>query len=346
MSSAAGLNCASCDEQQSFFFSCDSCEELVESSNASSSERVWYCDFCVVQHTKKGHSVKNFKGHSPLVCSEHKIVHSEFCQTCDVTFCLKCFGEHREHKLRSAKERANELRKEIFEILTDFEMSEKPLQSRKRSADDRNDKDELVELVTREADELKETLIERIDKTYTDHQGKLVDVIAEIGNLQQQARNVLSLDNCELIHNFKQLCVISAQFKTHRDFVMSGSFPNKDQATAELEKCFQSFKQTVLLNLQPNLAINGDDHSRGKTVMKIGNRNSGSDVENVKFEFYSSVSSESRFLPPLCYRLLVSADVIFIQKISKPILDGRIGSGKQITCRPCRKPVKKFFLSH
>ena len=221
--------------------------------------------------------------------------------------------------------------------MTDFEISDKPLQ-----ADDRNDEDELVELVTRETEELKQILIERIDKMYKDHQEKLVDFIGRIGDLQQQGRNVLSL-----IHNFKQLCVLSAQLKTNRDFVTSWSFPNKDQATAELEKHFQIFKQTILVNLpnlvnSSNLAINYMDHSREKKAMKLWNPNSGSDVKNDMFEFYSSVGDS--FTDPLCYRLILSAEVLLIQKTNEPILDGRIESGIQIASRPFRKLVKKFFF--
>ena len=84
------------------------------------------------------------------------MLHSLYCKTCDVTFCSKCTSDHSKHELGSSAQRACEIRKELFEILTESEKNEKPLRVKKES---------VIEQKVRhssEQDKLKDTFIKEV----------------------------------------------------------------------------------------------------------------------------------------------------------------------------------------
>ena len=47
------------------------------------------------------------------------------------SFCPKCLGKHSKHEMGSLDERAIEIRKEVFSMLTTLERNEKPLREKK-----------------------------------------------------------------------------------------------------------------------------------------------------------------------------------------------------------------------
>ena len=63
--------------------------------------------------TKVGHKIRNLKGQEPLVCSEHKIVKSEYCQTCDVPVCFKCLPKHGKHEPNPLEPKASNRKRKI-----------------------------------------------------------------------------------------------------------------------------------------------------------------------------------------------------------------------------------------
>ena len=121
MSSAAVVKCISCEEKDSKCYSCDYGEKLNEFSNASSSVRV-------VQHIQKGLTVKNNKGHLPLVFL--LAILSTVISVMLLIFCLKCLREHRSHLLRRVEERINEVVNGVSTTLTVSETSDKPSSSK------------------------------------------------------------------------------------------------------------------------------------------------------------------------------------------------------------------------
>ena len=119
-------SCTSCLFEKSNFslYLCESCIE--EQSKDSNSNLM--CEDCIVPHIRKNHTVIDSKGNKPLICSAHSFVFSEYCKTCDVLFCLKCIANHRKHDYESIDDKASEIKAKVFDLLTDLEIQEKPLQ--------------------------------------------------------------------------------------------------------------------------------------------------------------------------------------------------------------------------
>ena len=342
MASNFTLKCSSCDAPEEALYSCETCEESIggspqpESSHKPSKKRrktedfsksKGLCDSCILQHIRKDHEVKNLKGQTPVICSVHKNLHSEYCRTCDVTFCLKCLGDHRDHQLGSVEEREKELRKEIFEILTESELSEKPLQTKLKSMAGQRDHDRLVEVVTTETKLLADALIGLVDKKYENDRQKGDNLINTVGELQSEARNLLSNEGCQLIRDFRSLKSRSLDCTNRTEAAISENYTCKRSNTVVLGEEFQIFRQKMIKKLMPK----ADDQfsfwwSRG-----------------AQFERYSCSFNENR--ASTSYRVLLKGGALIIEQISD-ISEGKVKSKTQMTCRPYRRVVKSVFFHH
>ena len=125
---AVALKCSSCDDVEAELYYCDTCDQSKEFSNEN--QRELFCDSCLSPHVKKCHEVRTTKGQVPLVCSDHRKLHSSYCKTCDTTFCPNCIRGHRSHEMGILDERAMEIKK-VFEMLTRLELSEKPMKTKR-----------------------------------------------------------------------------------------------------------------------------------------------------------------------------------------------------------------------
>ena len=343
MASNFTLKCSSCDAPEEALYSCETCEERIdvspepESSHKSSKKRrknvdlsksKGLCDICILQHIRKDHEVKNLKGQTPVSCSVHKNLHSEHCRTCDVTFCLKCLGDHRDHQLGSVEEREKELRKEIFEILTESELSEKPLQTKLKSMAGQRDRDRLVKVVTTETKLLADALIGLIDKKYENDRQKGDNLINTVGELQSEARNLLSIEGCQLIRDFRLFKSRSLDCTHRKEAAISENYTCERANIVVLGEEFQIFRQKMIKKLMPKV----DDQfsfwwSRG-----------------AQFDRYSCSYNENCFYSD-SYRILLKGGALIIEQISD-IREGKVKSSAQMTCRPYRRVVKSVFFHH
>lgn len=119
-------SCSNCNDANVDLFTCGCCviDEKPEENGATPK---YYCSCCIIRCTKAGHKIRNLKGQEPLVCSDHKIVKSEYCQTCDHPLCFKCLASHFTHEPGSLELKACNRKRKIFEFLSEMETAEKPL---------------------------------------------------------------------------------------------------------------------------------------------------------------------------------------------------------------------------
>ena len=131
------------------------------------------------------------------------------CKTCDVPFCLKCIGNHSDHKFQSADEKASEVKAKVFEILEELEMKEKPLRlKQKANADVYSQNKQLVhdlkEIVKEECKKLEEHLLRKIDEKLelnNDLSSELKSVYEKLLDLQKMTRELLNQSNPRLLKN-------------------------------------------------------------------------------------------------------------------------------------------------
>ncbi|XP_063726959.1 transcription intermediary factor 1-alpha-like [Symsagittifera roscoffensis] len=182
---------------------CQSCSE--KQDNAAVVE--FLCEDCVIAHIRKGHTVVDSKGNEPLTCSKHSLICTEYCATCDVPFCLKCIGNHSDHKFQSVDEKASEVKAKVFEILEELEMKEKPLRlKQKANADVYSQNKQLVhdlkEMVKEECKKLEEHLLRKIDEKLelnNDLSSELKSIYEKLLDLQKMTRELLSQSNPRLL---------------------------------------------------------------------------------------------------------------------------------------------------
>ena len=219
----ADLVCSSCGETEGDLYFCETCSNSEESSN----EKELLCELCLGPHVGKGHQIQTSKGQEPLICSQHRRFHSEYCKTCDVTFCSKCLGTHSKHELGRIEQRALEIKKEVFEMLTKLELDEKPLRLKKESISQlkkshETDQSKLRELFEKEIEKLRQVGLKRIDENLSQiekEEQEVIDGIDRLLSLQKSSRELLILTNPHLIKDFKQIkrCYEDACEKLEKD---------------------------------------------------------------------------------------------------------------------------------
>ena len=211
----ATLVCSSCEESELELYDCETCSESANCTDKSTNERELLCEICLGAHVRKGHKVATLKGREPLICSQHRRLHNQFCRTCDVTFCPKCLGEHSKHEMGGIDERAVEIKKEVFEMLTKLELDEKPLRAKKESISDlkKIHEGELSDVrgqFEKEIEDLRTIGLKRINenlKQLEKEEKELVDDIDQVLGLQKSSRDLLSLTSPHLINDIKQVRV-------------------------------------------------------------------------------------------------------------------------------------------
>ena len=210
---SASLACDSCDDGESELYYCETCaaDENAGNDGSNSNGRKLLCEPCLGPHIKRGHLVRTSKGQEPLVCSKHRRLHNQYCKTCDVTFCGNCLGSHSEHKMGSIDERAVEIKKEVFELLTKLELDEKPLRAMKERIIELQkthdcEQKRLREFVENRIEELRQEMLKKIDQNLQlmeDENRKNDEKIEILLKLQQESRELLSATSPHLIKNFK-----------------------------------------------------------------------------------------------------------------------------------------------
>ena len=202
------LQCDQCSTHSTELFTCETCcqvDEQVESAK----EQI--CDVCIGSHLRRNHSIVDGKGNEPSICTEHKMLELEFCQSCDATFCWKCMSKHSNHSFNKLEKRGTELRGKVFEMLTDLELAEKPLRAEKErltkiSENRLKELQALREQVDAKIEKLRKNLT-IIDENCTQAKSEVVKVTENIEktvDLQQKLRELLSSSNAHLLKKFAE----------------------------------------------------------------------------------------------------------------------------------------------
>ena len=210
------LTCTSCGESEIELYCCETCDQIGECSNDVTKELLR--ESCISSHVKKGHDVRTSKGQVPLVCGDHKKLHNLYCKSCDVSFCPKCLGNHSKHEMGSIDERAIEIKKEVFEMLTTLELDEKPLRAKKEAISEAKSCHEieqmhLKDLFETKLEELRRIGLKRIDENlgYVEvEQKEITDQIEDLLKLQRRSRDSLAMTSPHLVNDFKGL---SSEYK-------------------------------------------------------------------------------------------------------------------------------------
>ena len=251
------LKCFSCDENDVELFYCETCS-IVAGDDEEPKEKQFLCELCLGPHIRKRHLVHTSSGQEPLICSQHRRIHGDYCRTCDVTFCPKCLGEHSEHKMGSIDERATEIKKEVFEMLTKLELDEKPLRARKETVCDvvkrsETEQIKLKELLEKEIEKLREMCLKIIDENLEKVKSGVTDIsngIESVLTLQSCSRSLLVATNSHLIQDFKRVKIDFLQFCKERERLLLMGFYTEPPNITSVKEEFGKFSQTISEDLK------------------------------------------------------------------------------------------------
>jgi len=249
-------NCSICNDANVDLFTCDSCANDDKSGENGDFPK-FFCSWCVIKCTKVGHKIRNLKGQEPLVCSEHKIVKTEYCQTCDVPFCFKCLTDHGKHEFSSLESRANSLKTKVFEFLSEIETAEKPMRIQKDALKEKIDEhqigqNELKNYLLEEWEQVREMLVKKIEKNCqigSEDLAKMELLINDTVDQQRNLRRLLSMSNAHLIQNFP--AVEEKFLKAQKE--LTEMIVNRDLKSVEISemaKIFDHFKQEILTMME------------------------------------------------------------------------------------------------
>ena len=97
-----------------------------------------FCEMCIVHlHHRKKHDIIDYRSYEPPICPTHKFICVFFCETCQLIFCRLCTEVHFSHNVTLIESKALEVRKQIFDALTENETLAKPLKHQELALKDR-----------------------------------------------------------------------------------------------------------------------------------------------------------------------------------------------------------------
>ena len=198
--------CGFCKKVVDRLFRCEDCNGQ-QSGGDSFGKKL--CKMCVIPHLQCDHTLTDGKGSKVLICSEHKMLQHEYCRTCDSPFCWGCMSKHSKHEFGPLDNRALEVRKKVFESLSEFEYEEKLMNAVKAEIAEKVEKHEeeqksLCEKFMAEVEKLKQKGLKTIEDNCNimkEHL-KAVDDVVEI---QQRLRDLLSVPNDHLVNEFREV---------------------------------------------------------------------------------------------------------------------------------------------
>ena len=187
-------------------FKCLTCDKESDSSGAAT----YYCDACIAPHAKKGHEIVDHKSHKPALCSDHRSICSLFCTSCDVLLCMACVAKHNNHSIMSLKEKASEIRSEVFDKLSELEQNEKCVRETKARLTENRDTyrtgyEDLVQNVSFELDKIKQKILNRIK---VEHENVMEVGTESEGNLElllkseKDLRDLLSQSDGQMVSKY------------------------------------------------------------------------------------------------------------------------------------------------
>ena len=255
-------------------YRCQTCSR--EQDEASGFE--YFCENCLVSHIRKGHSVIDCKGNKPLVCSTHSLICLEYCKTCDVTLCYKCLGSHSKHDFQPAEVKGSELKRKVFDLLTDLEMKEKPLRLKQEKNLEIIRKNQeiaqrLEEFIKGELKKLEENVREKINQKSTTNdrlRGELTTACNDLLSLQGRTRALLSQSNANLTHNFAIVADDCSNFESRYNDSIKKESDFFNSVTDSLNKLFDSFR----IEFEELLETENSSHNQANQIFHVNGLNS------------------------------------------------------------------------
>ena len=354
------LTCSSCDDSNVNLYSCECC--AIDSDECSNDiQKELLCDLCVASHVKKGHDVKTAKGQVPVMCETHKILHTLYCKTCDVTYCTKCSKIHSQHELGDIEERVAELKKKVFEILTEFELDEKPLRAKKESIIEQkvchdSEQNQLKERFLEEMEKLKEAglkVIEKNSRIFSEKEQKVVEVIDKVVEMQQSARNLLCHDNSMLIKDFGQLQDLAVKCRTASEMVLAEDYAYNSCNYSDFVKDLSDIMSKLMPKLETRLtAVKSAEGGLSEILNSeaplgcIGTKRLTTEHYAYKLGYLSFDESNYEITTKYfsTHRLLVKNGNLTTEEVIITY-DGKIFGARQKACLPFDKEIKALYFN-
>ena len=201
--------CYSCSQEcsGSSIYRCKTCIAEDNAENHVHAEKC-FCHVCIVgNHLRQKHAIIDHKGYEPSVCKVHKNLDEFFCKACISVFCSSCTREHISHEFQTLEEKAIEVRKQVFELITSNETLMKPLKRKEVVAEQSLRKKEFYNsLRTAEGiDTLSRIYTEVIQTRSTDWSKRLKEVPKEYAKRSEELLENIKSSNSKSDEQLTQM---------------------------------------------------------------------------------------------------------------------------------------------
>ena len=287
------LTCTVCTIHEIELYFCETCSTPPQDQiRHSPQNQLLLCEPCLASHVRQGHQVRTSNGREPLICNQHRRLHSEYCESCDESFCPKCLGNHSGHFMGSIDERAAEIRKEVFSMLTTLECNEKPLRAKKNEICELKmkhqiDQKDLKDAVENQINKLREKMLTRLaenEAIVEKEQNKVSEGIEQVLRIQEESRRLLSTTDPHLVNKFKDVklsfekaCNSFEQTMLTKIKIKSSSFHVLDEIFDEIGQTIddklRSDFETEKLEIVEHALLNGKDGSKFCLIIENGEAN-------------------------------------------------------------------------
>ena len=202
-------NCSHCEEPLNVecSFKCLQCNL----TDGTSKPPEIFCDTCItVIHVKKGHQIVDNRNLEPAICSEHKQLCLDYCKSCEELICTKCLRLHRKHDSVPLTEKGSEVRREVFELLSEWEKNEKKAIKTAESilvvvGNHEKDASALIQNIEELLDQAKKSITEKIRAKlngFKEIENKSKERVETIGKTQTDLRCLLGVSTGTMISQF------------------------------------------------------------------------------------------------------------------------------------------------
>ena len=202
--------CESCLENYELesMFKCASCTDKLETANALP----FLCDSCIVAHLRKGHDISDHSSLKPAVCQMHKNLCSMYCTNCEGLMCTNCLSKHVNHNIMPIKDKASQVRSNVFEMLSDLDSYEKIVRGTKERLHEGNESranrfEKFFLDFSSEIDSIKQKISDHVrlehEKTLEVERESAENVEALL-NCQNELRELLSSSEGNLVVHIKE----------------------------------------------------------------------------------------------------------------------------------------------
>ena len=253
-----------------------------------------FCEVCIQPHVRQKHEVLDEKGNKVVICSDHRLICTYYCISCEMIVCYMCLNKHsaEKHEVTSLQHQVSEIMKElnkkceqdteVREQLT-LKISEsttnlKELIELKSSLVQNDSFDNKLHKVLAKAISKKDAKLKRCSKKFEESMKSFSAVnenykkrLSQIDSLQILKDSYLKLSSSCLVKEYKQNQVEPRIEKQWEQTAISlQSFPTEVLTRSEilehnLEECFElvvenfSIGLSNMLEIEKNLDVSNVD---------------------------------------------------------------------------------------